>query len=173
MLTGRTMAKTAATGSGSGVVGVGKKAPAFELPASTGETVSLKALTAKGPAVVYFYPRADTPGCTKQACGFREASAEYRKLNVPVVGVSPDPVRAVTKFARKYDLGFPLLADEDHAVAEAYGVWQEKSMYGRKYMGVARTTFVVGKTGKVLHVFENVKPLGHDAQVLAWLRENL
>jgi peroxiredoxin Q/BCP len=167
------MAKSTRSDAG-GAVRVGKKAPAFALPASTGETISLKDLLATAPAaVVYFYPRADTEGCTKEACGFRDASVEYKKLKVPVVGVSPDPVKAVTKFANKFTLGFPLLADEDHNVADAYGVWQEKSMYGRKYMGVMRTTFVIGKDGKVLHVFENVKPLGHDAEVLAWLRENL
>jgi peroxiredoxin Q/BCP len=169
------MAKATPSTSGAGsVVGAGKKAPAFDLPASTGERVSLKGLLSAAPAaVVYFYPRADTPGCTKEACGFRDASAEYAKLKVPVVGISPDPVKAVAKFAQKFSLGFPLLADEDHKVAEAYGVWQEKSMYGRKYMGAARTTFVIGKDGKMLHVFENVKPLGHDAEVLAWVRENL
>jgi peroxiredoxin Q/BCP len=167
------MAKTSAS-EGGAVIGVGRKAPSFELPGCSGEAVSLIALLSKAPAaVVYFYPRADTEGCTKEACGFRNASAEYAKLKVPVVGISPDPVKAVTKFAQKYNLGFPLLADEDHKVAEAYGVWQEKSMYGRKYLGVMRTTFVIGKDGKVLHVFENVKPLGHDARVLAWLRENL
>src|SRR3954453_10248001 len=165
---------SARAGAGGGVIGVGRKAPSFDLPASAGATISLKDLLAKGPApVVYFYPRADTEGCTKEACGFRDASADYAKLKVPVVGISPDPVKAVTKFAQKYALGFPLLADEDHSVADAYGVWQEKSMYGRKYMGVMRTTFVIARGGKVLHVFENVKPMGHDAQVLAWLRENL
>jgi peroxiredoxin Q/BCP len=167
------MAKTTAL-SGNGVIRVGKKAPPFALPASTGQTLSLKDLLSNAPAaVVYFYPRADTEGCTKEACGFRDASADYRKLKVPVLGISPDPVRAVTKFAQKFNLGFPLLADEDHKVAEAYGVWGEKSMYGRKYMGVIRTTFVIGRDQKVLHVFENVKPLGHDAEVLTWLRENL
>jgi peroxiredoxin Q/BCP len=148
---------------------VGDKAPPFKLPASTGETVDLSKL--KGRTVVlYFYPRADTPGCTKEACGFRDAIASYKKLDVPVFGVSPDPVEDVKKFADKFKLNFPLLADADHAVAEKYGVWQEKSMYGKKYMGVARTTFIIGPDGKVAHLIEKVKPEGHDQEVLALLK---
>ena len=96
----------------------------------------------------------------------------YKKLDVPVFGISPDPVKDVIKFAQKFQLNFPLLADEDHAVTAKYGVWQEKSMYGKKYWGAARTTFIIGPDGKVRHVFEKVKPEGHDAQVLAWLKEN-
>ncbi len=149
---------------------VGQPAPAFKLPSSTGETIDLAALRGKT-VVLYFYPKADTPGCTKEACGFRDAIASYRKLGVPVFGISPDPVKDVTKFAEKFDLNFPLLADADHAVAERYGVWQEKSMYGKKYMGVARTTFIIGPDGKVAHVFEKVKPEGHDAEVLERLRQ--
>lgn len=147
----------------------GDKAPGFKLPASTGETVSLGDLKGKR-VVLYFYPRADTPGCTKEACGFRDAIAGYRKLDVPVFGVSPDPVEDVKKFAEKFKLNFPLLADEEHAVAEKYGVWQEKSMYGKKYMGAARTTFVIGADGRIEQVFEKVKPEGHDQQVLEYLR---
>ena len=148
---------------------VGDKAPAFKLPSSTGETIDLSKL--KGRTVVlYFYPRADTPGCTKEACGFRDAIASYKKLDVPVFGVSPDPVEDVKKFADKFKLNFPLLADGDHAVCEKYGVWQEKSMYGKKYFGAARTTFVIGADGKVEHVFERVKPEGHDREVLEYLR---
>jgi peroxiredoxin Q/BCP len=150
----------------------GHRAPSFRLPSSTGGTVSLSELTERGPAVLFFYPRADTPGCTKEACGFRDDARALRELGVSVVGISPDPLPAVRKFAEKFSLDYPLLADEDHAVAERYGVWQEKSMYGRKYMGVARTTVVVGKGGKVLHVFDRVKPDGHSAQVLDWLRAN-
>ena len=149
---------------------VGKKAPPLRLPASTGETVDLADLAARGPVVLFFYPRADTAGCTKEACGFRDDADAFRGAGVAVVGISPDPVKAVRKFAQKYGLGFPLLADEGHAVAERYGVWQEKSMYGRKYMGVARTTVVVGRGGTVLHVFEKVKPEGHSREVLEWLR---
>lgn len=150
---------------------VGAKAPAFSLPSSTGETITLKDFSGK-PVVVYFYPKADTPGCTKEACGFRDAIAGYKKADVPVVGISPDPIKAVDKFAKKFDLNFPLLADEDHAVCEKYGVWQEKSMYGRKYMGAARVTFIIDKSGKIAHVFEKVKPEGHDKEVLEWLRAN-
>jgi peroxiredoxin Q/BCP len=150
---------------------VGTAAPQFTLPASTGGTVSLEDFKGKQVVVLYFYPRADTPGCTKEACGFRDALADYDKAKVAVLGVSPDPVKAVEKFATKFHLNFPLLADEDHAVCEKYGVWQEKSMYGKKYWGAARVTFVIGRDGKVMHVFEKVKPEGHDREVLAWLQE--
>jgi peroxiredoxin Q/BCP len=151
---------------------VGTRAPAFSLPASTGKEISLKDFAGK-PVVVYFYPKADTPGCTKEACGFRDAIAGYKKIGVPVVGISPDPIKPVEKFAKKFDLNFPLLADEDHSVCDRYGVWQEKSMYGRKYMGAARVTFILDKTGKVAHVFEKVKPEGHDREVLEWVKANL
>jgi peroxiredoxin Q/BCP len=152
---------------------IGKPAPKFTLPSSTGAEISLDQFKGKQTVVLYFYPRADTPGCTKEACGFRDALADYDKASVAVLGVSPDPVKDVTKFAKKFDLNFPLLADEDHAVCEKYGVWQEKSMYGRKYWGAARSTFVIGKDGKLLHVFEKVKPEGHDAEVIAWIRANV
>ena len=154
------------------VVSPGKRAPKFTLPASGGATINLADYAGKQTVVLYFYPRADTPGCTKQACGFRDALADYDKARVAVLGISPDPVKAVGKFADKFHLNFPLLADEDHAVADKYGVWQEKSMYGKKYWGVARTTFVIGKDGKIAHVFEKVKPEGHDQEVLAWLKAN-
>lgn len=151
---------------------VGKAAPSFALPASTGDSVGLSDFKGKKTVVLYFYPRADTPGCTKEACGFRDALADYDRANVAVLGISPDPPKDVTKFAEKFHLNFPLLADADHAVAQKYGTWQEKSMYGKKYFGVTRTTFVIGKDGKVRHVFEKVKPEGHDQQVLRWLAEN-
>ena len=150
---------------------VGAKAPSFKLPSSTGETISLSDQSGKR-VVLYFYPRADTPGCTKEACGFRDAIAGYRKLDVPVFGVSPDPVEDVKKFAEKFNLNFPLLADADHAVTEKYGVWQEKSMYGKKYMGAARTTFIIGPDGTIEHVFEKVKPEGHDREVLEYLKSS-
>lgn len=149
---------------------VGAKAPTFKLPSSTDEEINLADY--KGKAVVlYFYPRADTPGCTKEACGFRDAIASYKKLDIPVFGISPDPVEDVKKFADKFKLNFPLLADADHTVAEKYGVWVEKNNYGKKYWGVARTTFII-KDGKIAHVFEKVKPEGHDQEVLTWLKEN-
>jgi len=151
---------------------VGKAAPPFKLAASTGDTIALSDFKGRQPVVLYFYPRADTPGCTKEACGFRDALADYDRANVAVLGISPDEPGDVTKFAEKFHLNFPLLADADHAVAQRYGTWQEKSMYGKKYFGVTRTTFVIGKDGKVRHVFEKVKPEGHDRQVLDWLAEN-
>ena len=150
---------------------VGQSAPAFTLPANNGSTINLKDFKPKQTVVLYFYPRADTPGCTTEACGFRDALADYDKANIVVLGISPDPVKAVTKFAEKFHLNFPLLADEDHAVTERYGMWQEKSMYGKKYMGAARTTFVI-RNGKIVKIFEKVKPAGHDQEVLAWIREN-
>ena len=150
---------------------IGKPAPSFKLQSSKGETINLADFKGKETVVLYFYPRADTPGCTKEACGFRDALADYDKASVAVLGISPDPVDDVTKFGDKFHLNFPLLADADHTVAEKYGVWQEKSMYGKKYMGVARTTFVIGKDGKILHIFEKVKPEGHDQEVLEWLKQ--
>ena len=149
---------------------IGRAAPRFRLPSSAGDVVDLAQLVSDGPAVLFFYPKADTPGCTKEACGFRDVIGDFKRQGVAVLGVSPDSPKAVIKFGEKFALTYPLLADEDHAVAERYGVWREKSMYGRKYMGVARTTFVVARGGKVLHVFENVKPQGHAEEVLAWLR---
>lgn len=151
---------------------VGSTAPEFTLKTVDGSEVSLKDLKDKKAVVLYFYPKADTPGCTKEACGFRDASSQYRKLDVAVLGVSPDPVQDIRKFAEKYSLPFTLLADADHAVCEKYGVWAEKNMYGKKYWGAARTTFVIQK-GKVVKVFEKVKPDGHEEEVLAWIRENV
>ncbi|MEL7239167.1 MAG: thioredoxin-dependent thiol peroxidase [Planctomycetota bacterium] len=144
----------------------GKKAPAFNLPSSTGEKIKLSDYAGQT-VVLYFYPKADTPGCTKQACGFRDSKDAYEKAGIVVLGVSPDPEAKVTKFAEKYDLNFPLLADEDHKICEKYGVWQEKSMYGKTYHGAARTTFVIGEDGKIAHVFAKVKPAGHEEMVLA------
>ena len=154
----------------SNVPAVGQVAPTFTLSASNGQTISLADYKGKKVVVLYFYPKADTPGCTKEACGFRDALADYDKANVAVLGISPDPVKAVDKFSGKFSLNFPLLADADRAVTEKYGQWVEKSMYGKKYWGAARTTFVIGKDGRILHVFEKVKPEGHDQEVLAWLK---
>ena len=150
----------------------GRAAPAFELESSTGRHVRLSDFAGRQDVVLYFYPKADTPGCTTQACGFRDARAAYERAGVAVLGISPDPVAKVKKFANKFALGFPLLADPDHAVADAYGVWGEKRFMGRRYMGVARTTFVIGRDGVIRHVFEDVKPAGHDAAVLEWLAAN-
>lgn len=145
---------------------IGQPAPDFELPASTGKPISLSDFAGRNPVVLYFYPKADTPGCTTQACGFRDAHRKYQKAGAIVLGLSPDPITKVKKFAEKFKLNFPLLADEDHAVCERYGVWQEKSMYGRKYWGVVRTTFIIDKKGTIQHVVEKVKPTGHEKQVL-------
>ena len=148
----------------------GDKAPAFTLPDQNGEKVKLSDL--KGETVVlYFYPRADTPGCTTQACGVRDRSADYEAAGARVIGISPDEVGAIDKFAGKYDLGFTLLADADHKVADKYGAWVEKSMYGRKYMGVARATFIIDPKGKIAKVFPKVQPKKHDDLVLKALAE--
>jgi peroxiredoxin Q/BCP len=148
----------------------GDKAPAFALPSDGGETVALKDLKGK-PVVLYFYPKDDTSGCTVEACEFRDSWKDVKKTGAVVLGVSPDGVGSHQKFKAKFSLPFPLLADEGHAVAEAYGAWGEKSMYGRKYQGILRTTFLIGRDGKIVRVFEKVKPRGHAAEVLAALRE--
>lgn len=144
----------------------GSEVPAFSLPASGGRTVSSAALRGK-PFLLYFYPKADTSGCTAQACGMEEALPALGKLGLEVVGVSPDPVKAIERFAAKYSLTFPLASDADHAVAEAFGVWVEKSMYGRRYMGMERTSFLVDGAGRVARVWRKVKPAEHAALVRA------
>jgi peroxiredoxin Q/BCP len=147
----------------------GDRAPDFELPDQHGRSVRLSQLLG-GVVVVYFYPKADTPGCTKQACSVRDHAHEYEALGVRVVGISPDPVAAIARFDQKHGLGFTLLADEDHAVAERYGVWVKKSMYGREYFGVQRATFIVGADGIVAHVIPKASPASHDEEVLRRLR---
>lgn len=150
---------------------VGDKAPAFTLKDQNGKSVKLS--DAKGKrVVVYFYPKADTPGCTTQACGVRDHRADYASAGATVLGVSPDPVAKVKKFHDKHSLDFALLADEDHRVAESYGVWVEKSMYGRKYFANERTTFIVDPEGRIAEVLRKVKPAEHDERVLQALREN-
>jgi peroxiredoxin Q/BCP len=148
----------------------GDAAPDFTLPDQNGEEVTLSDLRGET-VVVYFYPRADTPGCTTQACGVRDRRADYAEAGGRVLGISPDEVPAIQKFAAKYDLDFTLLADADHAVAEAYGAWGEKSMYGKKYMGVTRSTFIVDPDGKMARVFPKVSPKKHDDLVLKALGE--
>jgi thioredoxin-dependent peroxiredoxin len=144
---------------------VGDAAPDFELQNQDGETVKLSGLRGKT-VVLYFYPKADTPGCTTQACGIRDRSGEYESAGAVVLGVSPDEPKALKKFADKFDLPFTLLSDDGHKVAEAYGVWAEKSMYGRKYWGNERTTFVIDADGKIARVFPKVSPKTHDDVVL-------
>lgn len=148
----------------------GAKAPPFSLPADDGSTVSLKDFKGR-PVVLYFYPKDDTSGCTTEACEFRDSWKAVQKAGAVVLGVSPDSVASHAKWKKKLPLPFPLLADEDHRVAEAYGAWGEKSMYGRKYMGILRATFVIDGNGKVAKVFEKVKPKGHAAEVLEALAE--
>lgn len=147
-------------------VGEGDVAPDFELPASRDRIVSRKAMRGR-PFILYFYPKADTPGCTTEACAFQEALPELGKIGIDVIGVSPDKMRPIEKFAEKYKLTFPLASDESHAIAETYGTWVEKSMYGRKYMGVERSTFLIDKRGRIAKAWRKVSVTGHAAEVLA------
>jgi peroxiredoxin Q/BCP len=147
----------------------GSKAPDFTLPTHDGEKLKLSSLRG-APVVLYFYPKDDTPGCTREACGFRDAKAKFAKHQAVVLGVSPDSAASHAKFRTKYKLPFALLADEKHAVAEKYGAWREKNMYGKKSMGIARSTFVIDAAGTVVKVFKAVKPDGHDEQVLEVLK---
>jgi peroxiredoxin Q/BCP len=150
------------------MIDAGSPAPDFQLENQDGESVSLSDYRGR-PVVLYFYPKADTPGCTTQACGVRDRRADYAAAGAVVLGVSPDPVKRVKKFVDKYDLGFTLLADPDHAVADRYGVWVEKSMYGRTYWGNSRTTFIIDGDGILRHVIPKVTPKTHDDEVLAAL----
>lgn len=147
----------------------GDLAPAFSLPASTGETVSLSDFAGKKRVVLYFYPKDDTPGCTKEACSFRDSLPQLHDRETVVLGVSADDLKSHGKFITKYQLNFPLLSDADHQVAEAYGAWGEKSMYGKKYFGMIRKTFIIGKDGKLEHVFHKVSPDGHGEEILQLL----
>ena len=151
------------------MLGTGVKAPDFSLPADDGTTVTLAGLKGRK-VVLYFYPKDDTSGCTKEACGFRDSWKDLQKTGAVVLGVSPDGVSSHQKFRGKYGLPFPLLADTDHRVADAYGAWGEKSMYGKRYLGILRTTFVIDGDGRIARVFEKVKPEGHAGEVLAALR---
>lgn len=148
----------------------GTKAPAFTLADDQGQKVKLSEL--KGaPVVLYFYPRDDTPGCTKEACAFRDRYDELRQAGVTLLGVSGDPAESHTKFRAKYDLPFPLLVDAEHKVSEKYGAWREKNMYGKKSMGIQRSTFLIDADGKVAKVWKRVRVDGHDDQVLEAVRE--
>ncbi len=144
---------------------VGKKAPAFTLPSSSGGNVKLSDF-AGSPVIVYFYPKDDTPGCTVEAKGFQALAADFDKAGVPVLGISPDSVDSHCKFAEKHGLAFALLADEKHEVAEKYGVWVEKNMYGKKYWGIQRSTFLIDKNGAIAKIWPRVKPQGHAEEVL-------
>lgn len=151
---------------------INDKAPDFTLLDENGNEVSLKALRGKT-VVLYFYPRADTPGCTIQACAFRDTYKQMQKTGAVLLGVSPDTVKAQKKFQEKFKLPFPLLADADKKIADSFGVLQEKNMYGKKVMGIVRTTFIIGPDSRIRYIFPKVKPEGHAEAVLAYLKENM
>ena len=150
----------------------GDKAPNFSLPSNEGKMVSLADYKSKQRVVLYFYPKDDTPGCTVEACEFRDNIKKIQKIDAVVLGVSPDGIDSHNKFIGKYKLPFLLLADEEKKVCNDYGVWVKKSMYGRDYMGVARSTFIIGRDGKIDKLYEKVKPEGHAAEVLEFLNRN-
>lgn len=150
---------------------VGDQIPSLELPRDGGETFKAEQYEGK-PLVLFFYPKDSTPGCTKEAIGFTEQLEAFEQLGVQVVGMSPDPVKSHDKFIAKHELKVPLLSDEDKSTLEAFGVWVEKSMYGKKYMGVERTTYLIDETGKILHEWNKVKVPGHVEEVLAVAKEH-
>ena len=150
------------------MIAAGLPAPDFELATDSGELLRLSSLRGR-PVVLYFYPKDDTPGCTTQACALRDDFPDFQRAGATILGVSPDSVQSHQRFRAKYSLPFSLLADPDHRVAELYGVWQEKSMYGRKYWGVERTTFVIDREGRIAFVFERVNPATHASAVEAAL----
>lgn len=150
---------------------IGNLAPVFTLPNQTGAKVSLKDYRNKSNVVVYFYPKASTPGCTTQACGIRDSASELKKFDTVVLGVSPDPVARLQRFIDKQELNFDLLSDEDHAVAEKYGVWGLKKFMGREFMGILRTTFIIGKDGRLKQVMDRFKTKSHHDDLLAELEQ--
>lgn len=152
---------------------IGNMAPAFTLLDQNGDKVSLKQFRDHKNVVVYFYPRAMTPGCTVQACGLRDSQQALQDLDTVVLGISPDPVKKLAKFVEKEGLNFTLLSDEDHAIAEKYGVWGLKKFMGRESMGILRTSFIIGKDGRLKHIMEKVKTKSHHDDVVAFIRDNL
>ena len=150
----------------------GMKAPEFQLSSSEGKDVALADFKGKNRVVLYFYPKDDTPGCTVEACEFRDSIRKIQQKDAVVLGVSPDGVGSHGKFIEKFKLPFLLLADEEKKVCQDYGVWVKKSMYGQEYMGVARTTFIIGKDGRIEKIYEKVKPEGHAAEVLEYLNSH-
>jgi peroxiredoxin Q/BCP len=150
---------------------IGNMAPAFTLPDQDGNKVSLKQFRGEKNVVLYFYPKAMTPGCTNQACGIRDSRKALQKVDTVVLGVSPDPVARLGKFIEKQDLNFTLLSDEDHAVADKYGAWGPKKFMGREFDGILRTTFIIGKDGRLKHVMEKVNTKTHNEDVLALIAE--
>jgi len=151
---------------------IGKMAPDFTLPSSTGESISLKQFKGKKTVILYFYPKNETPGCIKEACDFRDLSSEFEKSGSVILGVSTDPMDSHLKFRDKHHLPFPLLSDEDAAVAKLYGVYKMKNLYGKKYMGIERTTFVIDKTGRIAQIYPKVKVEGHIQDLLEFVKED-
>ena len=152
---------------------IGNLAPAFTLQDQSGQKVSLRDFKGRHNLVVYFYPKAMTPGCTTQACGLRDIHNELGQLDTLALGISPDPVSRLARFADKYTLNFPLLSDEDHAVADKYGTWGLKKFMGREFMGILRTTFIIDKEGRLGHVLDKFKTKTHDQDVIGWIKANL
>ena len=151
---------------------IGKPAPEFTLPSTTGENISLKQFKGKKTVVLYFYPKDETPGCTREACDFRDAFAEFEKHNTVILGVSTDGLESHQHFREKQHLPFPLLADEDATVSKMFGVYKQKNLYGKKSMGIERTTFVIDRTGRIAQIYPKVKVEGHVADLLEFVRED-
>ena len=151
---------------------IGKTAPDFTLPSTTGEPVSLKQYKNKKTVVLYFYPKDETPGCTKEACSFRDLSAEFDKVNAVILGVSNDSIESHLKFQTKHKLPFPLLADEEATVSKAIGVYKQKNLYGKKSMGIERSTFIIDRTGRIAQIYPKVKVDGHVQEIVEFLRED-
>ena len=152
---------------------IGNLAPAFSLQNQQGDKVSLKDFKGKKNVVIYFYPKASTPGCTVQACGIRDSAAAFKKLNTVVVGISPDPIKRLQNFIDKQALNFDLLSDEDHSIANKYGAWGPKKFMGKEYDGILRSTFIVGKDGKLKAIMDKVKTKSHHDDVIDWIKANL
>ena len=152
---------------------IGNLAPAFSLQNQQGDKVSLKDFKAKKNVVIYFYPKASTPGCTVQACGIRDSAAAFKKLNTVVLGISPDPIKRLQNFIDKQGLNFDLLSDEDHGIADKYGAWGPKKFMGKEYDGILRSTFIVGKDGKLKAIMDKVKTKSHHDDVIDWIKANL
>lgn len=150
---------------------IGKPAPDFSLPSTSGQTVTLRQFKGKNTVVLYFYPNDETPGCTKEACGFRDMAAQFAAVGAVILGVSTDDMESHTRFQTKQRLPFELLSDPDAATCKGYGVWKLKNLYGKKFLGIERTTFVIDKTGRIAQIYPKVKVDGHVAEVLAFLTE--
>jgi len=151
---------------------IGKPAPDFSLPSTTGENISLKQFKGKKTVVLYFYPKDETSGCTREACDFRDLAAEFERHNAVILGISTDSLESHQHFRDKQKLPFPLLSDEDTSVSKLFGVYKQKNLYGKKYMGIERTTFIIDKTGRIAQIYPKVKVEGHAADVLEFLRED-